>query len=710
MAFNPVPELLALHAAGRFKDMERGARAALKIAPDAPILDELLGIALTAQRRHSDALPHLERAARQAPSDPQFWENLGLCQAELKQHELAERSLRRSLAMRPKSVAALNALGLTLRAQGRFEEAQEAWRQAVALDPAHEPAFFNLVNLLIKFNQTGAAENLLLEFVSRRPGTEAYVRLAQLYTAAFRRSDAVAMAEEVMRRLGDPLQGIDKSNLHQREIVADALQAGGRPTQASRIYGAVFAASRDANHALRAIYAAREACDWDYAAAIEKKLRTVEPDLSRPRSPITSPFVTLMLESATAQEQLGCGRSWAETVPLEAGVFRHAPRNDGGRLRLGYFSSDFREHVTAHLIAGVIEAHDRDRFEVVAYDFSPPSQDDYRRRMQSAFDRMVPIAQLSNAAAAKAIHDDRADIVIDLAGWTTGHRAGVLALKPAPIQAYWLGSPGSTGAPWIDYLIADRTVVPSSLEAFFSEKILAMPHCYLPTDMDKPIGNTRSRAEYALPENGFVFASFNRAYKITGGVFAVWMDLLKAVPGSVLWLLETAPDARNALGDHAVSMGVDKNRIVFAPGVPDLADHMARVRCADLALDCFPYGSHTTGADMLLAGVPFVGLSGATFASRVSASILAAAGLNELVASSLDDYRELALRLARDAAALAAVRSRVAGDVRRSSLFGVEAFTRSLEDGLLRAWNLHQQGLPPESIAASAQEPGSNRP
>jgi predicted O-linked N-acetylglucosamine transferase (SPINDLY family) len=700
MAFNPVPELLALHAAGRFKDMERAARAALRAAPDAAVLDELLGIALTAQRKHADALPHLEKAARQSPADAQFWENLGLCQAELKRHESAEHSLRRSLSIRPRSAGALNALGLALRGQGRLAEAQEIWRQATAIDPSHEPAFFNFVNILIKFNQFSEAERLLLARVSRRPSAEAYVRLAQLYTAAFRRKDAIAMAEEVLRRLGDPLRGIDKANLHQREIVADAFQAGGRPAEAARIYGAIFAASGDANHALRAIYAAREACDWEYAAEIEKKLRKLEPDLAHPRSPVSSPFVTLMLASATASEQLGCGRSWATTVALEAAVFPHTPRKNSGRLRIGYFSSDFREHVTAHLIAGVIEKHDRGRFEIVAYDFSPPSQDAYRQRMQSAFDRMVPIAHLSNAAAAKAINDDRADIVIDLAGWTTGHRAGVLALKPAPIQAYWLGSPGSTGAPWIDYLIADRTVIPASLEAFFSEKILAMPHCYLPTDMDKPVGSVRARTDYGLPENGFVFASFNRAYKITADVFAVWMDLLKAIPDSVLWLLDTAADARNAIGDHAAQHGVDRNRIVFAPAVPDIADHMARVRCADLALDCFPYGSHTTGADMLLAGVPFVGLSGVTFASRVSASILAAAGMSELIVSSLDDYRELALRLARDPAALTILRARLAGEGRQSPLFDVEGFTRALEEGLLRIWKRQEQGLPPESVSA----------
>jgi predicted O-linked N-acetylglucosamine transferase (SPINDLY family) len=271
-------------------------------------------------------------------------------------------------------------------------------------------------------------------------------------------------------------------------------------------------------------------------------------------------------------------------------------------------------------------------------------------------------------------------------------------MKPAPLQVYWLGSPGSTGAPWIDYLVADRTVIPAAMERFFSEKILTMPHCYLPTDTDKPAGSVRSRSDYGLPKTGFVFASFNRAYKITEPVFGVWLDLLKEVPNSVLWLLDTGADARQSLVVSATQAGIDPSRIVFAPAVPDIADHMARISCADLALDCFPYGSHTTGADMLLAGVPFVGLIGGTFASRVSASVLAAAGLSELVAETLDEYRELALRLARNPRALTDLRSRMARDVRRSPLFAVESFTRALEEGLLRAWKRHEEGLSPETI------------
>jgi predicted O-linked N-acetylglucosamine transferase (SPINDLY family) len=311
---------------------------------------------------------------------------------------------------------------------------------------------------------------------------------------------------------------------------------------------------------------------------------------------------------------------------------------------------------------------------------------------------MIPIGALSDRAAAERIAADGVDIVIDINGWTTGQRAAVLAQRPARLQVQWLGHPGTMGAPWIDYVIADRVIIPPGHEAHFSEKIVRLPHCYQPTDNKRAVGDPRSRAEHGLPDGAFVFCSFNLAHKFTPEVFDVWMKLLAAVDSSVLWLLEPSAAAVAALRQEAAARGIAADRLIFAPRRPS-DQHLARLAHADLALDCFPYGSHTTASDLLWTGVPLVGLMGETFASRVSGSILTAAGLPELVTASLADYHDLALRLARDAAALAALKRKIVDGRTSSALFDTAQFTRHLEQALVAMSERSRAGLPPDHIA-----------
>jgi predicted O-linked N-acetylglucosamine transferase (SPINDLY family) len=268
------------------------------------------------------------------------------------------------------------------------------------------------------------------------------------------------------------------------------------------------------------------------------------------------------------------------------------------------------------------------------------------------------------------------------------------------VQVQWLGYPGTMGASWIDYVIADRILIPPGHELHFSEKVIRLPDTYQPSDDKRPIGEPRTRTDHGLPDDAFVFCSFNQVFKITPEVFSVWMELLKAVDHSVLWFLTPAQAASEALLREAANRGVNPARIVFAPRLP-IPEHAARLVHADLALDCFPYGSHTTASDVLRAGVPLVALAGETFASRVSASILTAAGLPELTTTSLDDYRELALMIATDRERLALLKSRVRNECRASALFDTQRFTRNLEKAYLAAWNRYESGQPPDHIDVS---------
>jgi predicted O-linked N-acetylglucosamine transferase (SPINDLY family) len=348
-------------------------------------------------------------------------------------------------------------------------------------------------------------------------------------------------------------------------------------------------------------------------------------------------------------------------------------------------------------MVGVIEQHDRARFDVIAYDFSPPANDDYRGRFEAAFDLMVPISGMSDQEATERIARDEVDVLIDLAGWTKRARPAVLAARPAPLQMQWLGFPGTLGAPWIDYIVADRVLIRPQDEPHFSEKIIRLPHTYQANDDKRIAGTTQSRSAYGLPEEAIVFCSFNGAFKLTPEVFDCWLRLLLAVDHSVLWLLQPEDIAMRALVAKATSRGIDPARLIFAPMV-EPAEHLARLTRADLAFDCFPYGSHTTASDTLWAGVPLVALAGDTFASRVSASILTAAGLPELITSSLADYYNLALRLAGDPGALAGLRARVKGLRAGGPLFDTTLFTRDLERALAAAWERHCAGLAPAHI------------
>jgi predicted O-linked N-acetylglucosamine transferase (SPINDLY family) len=346
------------------------------------------------------------------------------------------------------------------------------------------------------------------------------------------------------------------------------------------------------------------------------------------------------------------------------------------RLRVGYLSGDFNQHATSLLLAGVIEAHDRARFEIFAYDYSPEDGSATRQRMRAAFEHFRVIEKDGPETAAARIAADGIDILVDLKGYTERTRTEIAALRPAPVQVSFLGYVGTQAAPWIDYVIADETVLPASEYANWTETPVLMPASYYPNDRSRPVPPPDAgRAGQGLPEHGVVFCCFNNPFKISPEIFAVWMSLLREVPGSVLWLFEgnefVAANLRKQAGDLAA-------RLVFAKPAT-LQDHLARHACADVFLDTLPYGAHTTGADALWCGVPMVTCMARSFASRVGASLLRAVGVDELVCETLADYAALARALAADPARRASLRERLVAARDTAPLFDATAFARGLE-------------------------------
>lgn len=697
---NPVQRLIALHAKGRFGDMEKLARSLIR-REAAPILHELLGMALCGQRRFAEALPPLREAARVGRTDAQFWENLALCQRELGQLGDAEESLRASLSLRPFAPDTLNSLGSVLRSLLRHGEAETVLRQALSLAPRHAFACFNLGNVLADLGRFAEAEACFRQAIAIEPANpRAWSNLAVLLWDLGRRREAEAAARDALARIGT-IGKIGDAAAGDADLVADVaagvLSRVGRVEEAVAIYRATGGYRASPGRMLDAFSAARRACDWELAGAIETEAR--RKDAGFWTLGPASPHPLLLMAGATAAQHLAVARTQAQ----QYAALPPAPRPDGrsvasgNRLRIGYLSGDFRDHAVGAVVAGVLEAHDRGQFEVIGYDYAPPETSALQSRIERAFERFVSVRALSFPDAARRIAVDACDLVVDLAGWTAGTRSPILAARPAPIQAQWLGFAGSMGAPWIDYVVADAVLVADGEEENFSEKIIRLPHTYSPTDDRLAVGEAPPRAALGLPEDAFVFCSFNQPRKVTPDVFDCWLTLLSEVDRSVLWLSNAGEGARRALRGRAAARSIEPERLVFAAWTDSREAHLARLARADLALDCFPYGAHSTASDLLWAGVPLVGLAGGTFVSRVSASILGAAGMADHVTSSLQDYHDLALRLARDRAALTQARERTAAS-RRTPLFDTAGFTRHLEAAFRAIVARQRAGLAPDHL------------
>jgi predicted O-linked N-acetylglucosamine transferase (SPINDLY family) len=409
---------------------------------------------------------------------------------------------------------------------------------------------------------------------------------------------------------------------------------------------------------------------------------------------VAEPFTFLLLPEISGREQLALTANFVQGAIHAEGGVTPAVRNmnQRRRLRIGYLSADFHDHAVMRLLAGVLEHHDHSAFEIHAFSYGGADESDMRRRIVAACDVFHDVSQLSLEVMAQRIGAEAIDILIDLTGWTGNSKSAVLGFRPAPIQVNWLGYTGTLGNRILaDYLIGDSIATPLSDQGNFAETLALMPFCCQPNDAGRKIAEARSREEEGLPADGLVFCCFSRPLKITPEIFQCWCDLLDALPGSVLWLLATNPRTQANLAMTAQGYGIDPARLVFSgPRPPD--QHLARLALADLALDTFPFGAHTTASDALWAGLPVITMIGETFPSRVTASMLNAIGLNELVVGSIEEYRSMALELGRNSRALALLRRKLKANRSSSHLFGTKEFAQDLEALFQRMWQEPSRG------------------
>ena len=619
------------------------------------------------------ALRALEPLLERFPADPKLLASAAAasqrCGEEVRALDLCRRA-----AARPDIDPSGTAwVAQTLATLGHREEAARIAHRAAALAP-------DSPDVRERAGDALAAAGLHLEarahyvFASRRARDRGV--LEKLAAASLAAGDP-ATAAEALREHWRAVPG-SRSTPQNLAIALDAL---GQADEAKAVVTQAIAAGHDDAELLSVLANFKmRSCDWDGLEELANRLRA---KAAIPSQRPAHPPVAMYLAQVTAAEQRRWAENWARArLPAPASPRPGRRARGASRLRVGFLSGEFRAHATSELMVAMLEQHDRERYELIAYSYGKDDGSGIRRRVQGAFDRFVEVGALTARETAARIRADDIDILIDLSGFLDNSRLEVLALRPARTQGHFLGFPATTGAPFVDFFIADRITVAEGMEDTFTERVLRMPVCYQPNDPLRAASPTPKRAQCGLPEDAFVFCSLNQPMKIDAAVFERWCRLLHAVPKSCLWLLARY-DAQRNLASRARALGIDAARLVFAPKVPE-ADHLARLRNADIALDTFPCTSHTTASDAIRAGVPLITTAGETFASRVAASVVRAAGCGNWAFDDPGKAFEATLALARDPRALREARAQAQQAI-HSPLFDAAAFARGFEALLERA-------------------------
>lgn len=753
--------LIELH---RFDEASAALEKALVLNPDLVGAWLSLGSCQMNLKQPDNALASYGKAVAINPDSLNAWLGRGSVQMDLGQLGDALASFDRAAFLNPTFEGALIGRANALMALKRYGEAWEAYRQAseinakskvawlgrgnaaalgerydqaiadydnaLALDSALENVWLGRGNVFTKLHKYDEGFAAYDKAISLNPGLEnAWLGRGNIFAILARHKEALAAYRGALkinpdlakawvgvgitlgelRKFDEALKAFDKATELDPTLDnawlkrGDIYQETGRYDEAFTAYDRAFAIDPNSFRTEGARLNSKiYLCNWkDFEGERAHLIESVRQGKIN-----TSPFVVLCV-SESAQDQLQCARLWiTENHPLSDKRLWNGEKYSHEKIRVAYLSGDFTNHAVSYLLAGVIDAHDKQAFEVVGISFGVADNSDMRLRLQKSFDSFIDVRDRSDFEVAQLLRGLEIDVAIDLAGFTAGSRTNIFGHRPCPIQVNYLGYPGTLGADYIDYLIADPTLIPSSDEEFYAEKIAFLPDTYLPSDSAHRAISTKplNRSDFGLPQNGVVFCCFNNSYKLNPTVFAVWMNILKAVNSSVLWLSQLPPSAEKNLKEQAAAANVNPDRLVFARRLNSSADHLARHRLADLFLDVWPYNAHTTASDALWAGLPVLTKIGGTFAGRVAASLLSVAGLNDLVTADAKEYQNKAVWLATHPDELRKVKDRLQASRNATPLFDTKLFTRNLEKAYRAMYKRQQCGLPAARIVVASEE------
>jgi predicted O-linked N-acetylglucosamine transferase (SPINDLY family) len=687
--FNKAKALVALE---QFEPARAAYDALIAVVPNH--VDALTdrGNVLARLGRRADALASFERALAANPGHVNALNNCGNLLKEEGRCEEALALLDRALAVDPRNPATLINRANVLIELERHAEAVETIDRALALAPADPEILFNRACALERLHRFEEALADLDRSLAAKPDSvKALNNRGNMLAALKRPEEAIASYDRALA-----LEPARADALHNRGNVLTTL---GRHAQAIADYQRAFALDPDHPHAFDSLgFAQLSVCNWDEVARLAKHAERVLGE-GGPSVGTTFPLYYF----GNPAYQLSAARAYlkANYPPVRAPL---PPRTAGdpGKLRIAYLSSDFRFHPVATAIVEMLERHDRSRFEIDGISFGRDDASEIRSRLVRAFDRFHDVADETDHGVAELLRRLDVHIAVDLNGMTRGSRPRVLARRPAPVQVAYLGYPGTTGADFFDYILADATVLPLDQQPFFTETIVHLPDCYHPNDTTRSFSAAPDRTHFGLPEAGFVFCCSNQSHKISAASFDVWMRLLSRVDGSVLWLSHMNDAATDNLRRAVATRGIDPARVIFAPRLDRTEDYLARHRRADLFLDTLPYNAHSTAIDALWAGLPIVTCTGPAFSGRVAASLLKSIGLPELVTDSLEDYETLAAKLANDAALLHALRDRLDKNRATRPLFDMNRLCRHIETAYRTMWDIHARGERPRHFTVEA--------
>jgi protein O-GlcNAc transferase len=612
------------------------------------------GNALKELNRLEEALANYDKAIALRPDYAEVYNNRGIALNNLKLHDESLANFDKALELESDHAETYNDRGIALKNLRRLDEAIASYDRAIALKPDYAEAYYNRGNAL---NDLKRPNEVLASFdkaISLKP---------DLPEAWLGRGNAL----KDLKRLDEALVSYDKALSLQPDLIG---------TEGARLH------------------AKMQLCDWtDFESECAHLTSSIKAKKAN-----TAPFYFLGI-SSSPHDQIRCAKLWTkEKCSLQQAMWQ-GERCRHERIRLAYVSADFRQHAASFLTAGMFECHDKSRFEVTAISYGADDKSEMRQRIKSSFERFVDVRTYSDERIGNLVRAFEIDIAVDLMGFTTESRTGIFARRPAPIQVNYLGFAGTMGAPFIDYIIADRYVIPREKQECYCEKIVHLPDSFMATDSKRKMSDRIPlRSECNLPEAGFVFCSFNNSYKIVPQIFDIWMSLLRQFDGSVLWLSNTNETAIRNLRCEAQNRGVDASRLVFARREPLNEDHLARHQLADLFLDTLPYNAHTTASDALWAGLPVVTCLGDTFAGRVAASLLNAIELPELIAPTLERYEEIAIDLATHPEKLAVIKRKLAKNRVTTPLFDTKGFTKNIEAAYTAMYERDRAGLSPDHI------------
>ena len=680
----------ALQEQGKPDEAIASYKKALLLKPDYAHACYNIGVTLQKQGKPDEAIASYKKALLLKPDYEHACISIGNALQEQGKPDEAIASYKKALSLKPNNAIACNNMGMALQKQGQLDEAITTYNKALSLKPDYADAYNHKGNALQEQGDLKEAIASYKKALSLKPNyAQAFYNIGNALLKQGKPDEAIASYKKALSLKPNYADGYNN--------MGSALQRKNKLVEAIASYSKALTIKPD-YEAVRAqkLHQQAHICDWPGIKVDEAHLA----DLGTTRQSVL-PFTLLSFEDAPQRHRMRSQLYAKEKVPYNLLPLNTSHFLKAKKIRIGYFSTDFREHPVAYLIAKVFQLHNRDKFEIFGYSLYGSEKSEVRRRIAKSFDCFIDAQDMSDKEVTLRARQDNIDIAIDLTGYTENGRSGIFAHRAAPIQINFLGYPGTLGANFIDYIVADPIVIPSTQKSAYSEKIIYLPHTYQPNDNTRAVSQKVStKADMGLPESSFVFCCFNNNYKISPVEFDIWMRLMNKVEGSVLWLLKSNRRAEQNLLQEAEKRGVKKNRLVFAEKLPP-HEHLARHKHADLFIDTFNYNAHTTASDALWVGLPIVTKMGQGFATRVAGSLLNAVGLPELITENEQDYESLILELATNPDSLAKVKEKLKANCFTHPLFNTERYTRYLEDGYQQTYQNYCEGKQRRTIIVS---------